>query len=162
MCRDVDIENVERCGEYLNLVVWKGLTSFLLHFLQNSRGNPSTRALALVSEYVYVCVSPCLCCCDCGFRERAARNVYVHWDMVICIVCPMTYYLRIACGQATRRECCISVTRRSSAGVALRACSVRVYARLLWCRRIFTYIHSCELQMLKNNLLIAGPRPIYN
>jgi len=34
----------------------------------------------------------------------------------------------------------VSATRRSS-GVAPRAC-VRVYARVCWCRRIFTYIHT--------------------
>ena len=45
----------------------------------------------------------------------------------------------VECLPADKPWDAVSVTRRSS-GVAPRAC-VRVYARMCWCRRIFTYIH---------------------
>jgi len=41
----------------------------------------------------------------------------------------------------------VSATRRSS-GVAPRAC-VRVYVRVCWCRRIFTYIHTNYIYFYK-------------
>ena len=46
----------------------------------------------------------------------------------------------VECLPADKQWDVVSATRRSS-GVAPRTC-VRVYARVCWCRRIFTYIHT--------------------
>ena len=62
--------------------------------------------------------------------------------LLVAVICRRTVATAVVCGNlpADKPWNVVSATRRNSS-VAPRAC-VRVYARVCWCRRIFTYIHT--------------------